>query len=130
LIFADNADGGDGFGWTVAISGPMIVVGAPFEDSAATGFGGEPANDSAESAGAAYVFARADGWWSQQAYVKASNTERTNFTSVNDLFASSVAISGDTIVAGAPFEDSSATVVDGDGSDNGATDSGAAYVFR
>jgi hypothetical protein len=36
--------------------------------------GGNPADDSAPGAGAAYVFTRSGATWSQQAYVKASNT--------------------------------------------------------
>jgi hypothetical protein len=40
-----------------------------------------------------------------------------------------VSISGDTIVVGARLEDSSATGVNGDQSNNGAFDAGAAYVF-
>lgn len=57
----------------------------------------------------------------QQAYVKASNTGS------NDQFASALAISGDTVVVGAPLEDSAGTGVNsGTQSDNSAADSGAA----
>src|SRR4051794_9965999 len=59
----------------------------------------------------------------QQAYLKASNT------GAQDGFGPSTAISGDTIVVAAPFEDSSATGVNGNQSDNTATNSGAAYIF-
>ena len=59
----------------------------------------------------------------QQAYLKASNTDS------NDQFGFSVAVSGDTMVIGAYQEASSATGVNGDQSDNSATNSGAAYVF-
>src|SRR6266581_856385 len=59
----------------------------------------------------------------QQAYVKASNT------GTKDWFGSAVAISGDTMVVAAPFEPSNATGVNGNQSDNSATNSGAAYVF-
>lgn len=58
----------------------------------------------------------------QQAYLKASNT------GTGDEFAR-LAISGDTIVVGATREDSTAIGINGDGSDNSATDVGAAYVF-
>jgi cobalamin biosynthesis Mg chelatase CobN len=61
--------------------------------------------------------------WSQQAYLKASNT------GVGDYFGTSVSISGDTIVMSAENEDSNATGVNGDQSNNNATNSGAAYVF-
>ncbi len=118
-----NTGGGDQFGNSVAISGNTVVVGAFGEDSDAAGVDGSPANNSFASAGAAYVFVRNGTTWSQQAYLKASNPDP------NDLFGYSVAISGDTIVVGAFMEDSSDSGVDGDQSDNGTMDSGAAYVF-
>ncbi len=120
---ASNTDAGDRFGRAVAISGDTIVVGSPDEDSNATGVDGDESNDSAAGAGAAYVFVRSGTNWSQQAYLKASNTEH------GDAFGGSVAIDGDTIVVGASLEDSGATDVDGDESDNGALDAGAAFVF-
>ena len=60
--------------------------------------------------------------WSQQAYLKASNTE------LSDSFGISVAVSGDTVRRWAAFESSSATGINGDQSDNSAS-AGAAYVF-
>jgi hypothetical protein len=93
---ASNTDGGDEFGYSVAISGDTIVVGAYEEDSSATGVNGNQQDNSANGAGAAYVFTRdRQGSWSQQAYLKASNTD------AEDSFGRSVAISGDTIVVGA-----------------------------
>jgi len=59
----------------------------------------------------------------QVAYVKASNTD------ADDYFGSRVAISGDTLVVGAPGEASSATGINGDQTDNSASASGAVYVF-
>lgn len=50
---AGNAGAGDWFGYSVAISGDTVVVGAPYEDSA----GSDPDDNSAIDAGAAYVFA-------------------------------------------------------------------------
>ena len=120
---ASNTGAGDNFGNSVAISGDTVVVGAYKEDSNATGIGGDGSNDSTGDAGAAYVFVRSGTTWSQQAYLKASNT------GAGDLFGNSVAISGDTVVVGAPSEDSNATGIGGDGSNNLATGSGAAYVF-
>jgi hypothetical protein len=113
----------DNFGYSVAVSGDTVVVGAPFEDSIATGVNGDQADYSAEDAGAAYVFVRTLTTWSQQAYLKASNTGAIDF------FGYSVAVSGDTVVVGALFEDSNATGVNGNQADDSATDSGAAYVF-
>ncbi len=120
---ASNTGAGDLFGLSVAVSGDTAVVGAPYEDSNATGVDGSGGNNSAPDSGAAYVFVRLGGTWSQQAYLKASNT------GVNDQFGTSVAVSGDTVVVGAPYEDSSATGVSGNQNDNAGLDSGAAYVF-
>jgi hypothetical protein len=64
------------------------------------------------------------GVWSQQAYVKASNTD------AGDSFGVSVAISGDTLVVGATGEANSATGVGGSQTDNSMANAGAAYVFR
>jgi hypothetical protein len=85
---------------------------------------GNQSDNSASRSGAVYVFTRSGATWSQQAYLKASNTE------ANDYFGNKVAVSGDTVVVGAYREDSSATGVDGNQSDNSDVDSGAAYVFR
>ena len=114
---ASNAEFLDGFGDSVAISGDTLVVGAMSESSSAVG--GE-ADNSESMAGAVYVFTRANGNWTQQAYLKASNAE------ADDLFGASVAISGDTLVAGALGEDGNAT---GGEADNSAAVAGAAYVF-
>jgi len=120
---ASNTGGGDSFGFSLALSGDTLAVGAFLEDSSATGIGGQQQDDSASAAGAAYVFTRSGTSWSQQAYLKASNAQAT------DWFGAAVALSGDTLVVGAPSEESSATGVDGDQANNGAIDSGAAYVF-
>ena len=124
---ASNSGGGefsgDGFGFSVAIGGDTIVVGAVGEESAASEVNGDQSDNSTRDSGAAYVFVRSGIGWSQQAYLKASNSDR------DDFFGTSVAISGDTIVVGATFEDSDVNGVNGDQSDNSALESGAAYVF-
>jgi hypothetical protein len=120
---ASNTDFDDQFGWSVAISGDTVVVGAHREDSDATGVNGSQTNHNAARAGAAYVFVRSGGAWSQQAYLKASNT------GAGDRFGFAVAISGDTVVVGAHNEDSGATGVNGNQAIDGAANSGAAYVF-
>lgn len=127
---ASNSGNGDWFGYSVSMSGDTIVVGSPFESSIATGVNGDQNDDSHPSAGAAFVFVRNGVNWSQQAYVKASNTP--NFDDPfagGDLFGVSVGISGDTLVVGATNEDSNATGVDGNQLNNTGFDSGAAYVF-
>jgi len=127
---ASNADSGDDFGWVVAISGDRIVVGAWLEDSnqtTITNSSSASSDNSAPDSGAAYVFSRTGTQWEQEAYLKAPNADGL------DNFGSSVAISGDTIVVAAKYEDSAQmTITNGTtaGSDNSATDSGAAYVYR
>ena len=121
---ASNSELGDRFGYSVAIAGDTVVIGAPFEHSNATGVNGNQSDNSADQAGAAYVFVRdGAGNWTQQAYLKASNTEAF------DLFGLGVAIAGDTVVIGSPAEDSDANGVNGNQSDNSANNAGAAYVF-
>ena len=100
-----------------------MAVGAYFESSNATGVGGDETDNSVNAAGAAYVFTRSGSTWSQQEYLKPSDT------GVFDLFGFSVAVSGDTVVVGSR-EDSSATGVNGDDTDNSAANAGAAYVFK
>ena len=76
---ASNPSQGAHFGIEVAISadGTTLAVGAIGENSNATGIDGNQLNMSASGAGAVYVFTRSGNAWSQQAYVKASNTVRT-----------------------------------------------------
>ena len=69
------------------------------------------------------MFVRNAGTWSQQAYLKASNT------GAFDHFGESVAVSGDTVVVIPRDEDSNATGVNGDQTNNSANAAGAAYVF-
>ncbi|MBP8000684.1 MAG: hypothetical protein KA314_14110 [Chloroflexi bacterium] len=120
---ASNTAALDGFGRAIAISGDMVVVGATGEDSITTGVNGNQADNSASASGAAYVFVRSGGSWSQQAYLKASNT------GAGDVFGNAVAISGNVVMVGARFEDSSATGVNGNQANNAATDAGAVYLY-
>lgn len=90
---------GDQFGYSVAISGDTVVIGAIGDE------------DNGRSSGAAYVFVRSGGNWSQQEKLTASDAAAV------DIFGNSVAVSEDTIVIGAP------------GDDDGGTSSGSAYVF-
>jgi hypothetical protein len=102
---AFDGGAGDEIGASVAISadGSKIVAGAPHSPT---------------GAGAAYVFARPGGGWSGSAEESAKLT--ASDAAANDLFGSSIAISGNgsTIVGGAP----QAAI----GADAGQ---GAAYVF-
>jgi hypothetical protein len=123
-VKASNTGTGDVFGWSVAVDGDTLAVGAPREASSASGVNGDQSVDSSFAAGAVYVFRRTGGVWAQEAYIKPSNPQ------ADDIFGFSVSLSGDTLAVGAPFEDSNARGVDGDGSNNSASNSGAAYVFR
>ncbi len=118
---------GDQFGQSLDLAGDgnTLVVGAIREDSDTLGIDGNQLSNAAEDSGAAYVFTRTGTAWSQQAYIKASNT------GVGDFFGASVALNsdGNTLVVGARYEDSAATGIDGDQADNTASDSGAAYAF-
>jgi hypothetical protein len=71
---ASNAGIGDLFGYSVAVWRDTVVVGAFGESSNATGVNGDQTNNSAFQSGAAYIFVRNGTNWSQQAYLKASNT--------------------------------------------------------
>jgi len=100
LIASDGAES-DQFGWSVAVSGSTIVVGAVsnrFSDPF--------------SRGAAYVFNRHGRSWDETQKLTASDE------TINNFFGWSVAISGSTIVAGAIFNIA------------GITNQGAAYVFN
>lgn len=121
---ASNTGAGDEFGFRVALDLDMLVVGARYEDSNATGLDGNQANNTAQDSGAVYVFRRNAGVWTQEAYLKASNT------GAGDRFGESVDVSGDLLVVGAPGEYSAATTVNGDQTNNTAPLAGAAYVFR
>jgi hypothetical protein len=63
--------------------------------------------------------------WTEQAFLKASNPD------LQDWFAVNLAVSadGNTVLVGAPMEDSRARGVNGDQQDDSATESGAAYLF-
>ena len=110
---ASNAEENDVFGFAVAIDGDTIAVGAPEERSAATSVNGDESDNSAQGAGAVYVFRRSGGAWSQEAYLKASDAE------AGDRFGWSLALEGDRLVIGAPDE-----------GDLNAPRRGVVYVFE
>lgn len=84
------------FGWSVALDGNVVAVGAPGDNS---------------DAGSVYVFAKPFGNW--QNMNQTAKLTATTSVGVENL-GWSVSISGNTVVAGAPGEDS---------------ERGAAYVF-
>ena len=94
LVAGDGA-AGDHFGRSLSLEGDTAVVGAPQHGGV----------------GAAYVFSRSGGVWSQQQKLTASGAVS------GDDFGDSVSLSGDTLLAGAPYDDTA------------MQDGGAAYAF-
>src|SRR5207249_397401 len=75
-IKASNPGDGANFGSSVALSrdGNTMAVASYYEASNATGINGNQNDRSIPEAGAVYIFTRTGTTWSQQAYIKASNT--------------------------------------------------------
>src|SRR5258705_19859 len=117
---------GNQFGFSIALSGDgsTVAVGAITEDSAAQQINGNQNDDSAQSAGAVYVYARTGNTWAQQAYVKSTSTE------AGDLFGFSAGLSadGNTLAVAAFDEDGSGRTINPP-HDNLSPGSGALYVF-
>jgi len=90
-IVAGNAGPDDLFGTGVAVSrdGTTMAIGAPREDSGATGVNGDEFNNAVSDSGAAYVLTRDATSWTQQAYLKPS------VATAQQAFGSSVALSAD-----------------------------------
>jgi len=126
-IKASNTGSDDLFGYRVSLSGDgtRMAVAANLEDSNATGINGNESNNSRTDSGAVYIFLRTGTVWTQEAYIKASNA------GVNDFFGSSISLSGDgtRLAVGSSEEDSNATGIGGDQTNNTASNSGAVYVF-
>src|SRR5204863_299837 len=120
---ASNPGQLDGFGGAVALAGDTLAVGATGESSSATGVGGNQSNDAANTSGAVYVFVRVAGTWTQQSYLKASNSGR------DYEFGSSLALSGDMLLVGGAGDASAATGINGNQTDGTAPHAGAAYLF-
>ena len=135
-VKASNTHDGDEFGHAVALSadGNTLAVSAVWESSKATGVNGDQNDRSVPQSGAVYVFTRAEGRWTQQAYIKASNTGEAgtaNSFGDGDQFGFSLALSddGNTLAAGAITEDSAAAGINGNQRDNSMNSAGAVYIF-
>ena len=128
---ASNAERGDSLGVAVVISddGKTVIATAQDEDGLSTGINNIPGPDYQDdirpTTGAVYVFVEQDGAWSQQAYIKASNTGS------GDVFGSRLALSGDgnVLAVGAQLEDSGSQGIDGFQDDDSALEAGAVYLF-
>ena len=126
---ASNTEAVDLFGLSLALSGDgnTLAAGALREASAATGIDGDQGDNTAATSGAVYAFQRDNaGNWTQQAYIKASNSES------GDNFGRSLALdeTGETLAVGANQEDSAAAGVGANQNDNSALSSGAVYLFK
>ena len=99
-LSATDAFTADNFGRSVTLSGDTLAIGAPGKA------------DKGADTGAAYIFARSDGSWTQQAKLTASDASST------DSFGWSVTLNGDTMAAGA-FGDAEKGV-----------DAGSVYVYK
>ena len=123
---ASNAGAGDFFGIYLSLSGvgDTLAVGAFFERSA---LASDPADDTLTNAGAAYVFQRNAGAWSQQAYLKAPSPK------AQDRFGVAVNLSGDgnTLAVGMDGDSSNytGTFVVPPAGNTLALNSGAVFVF-
>src|SRR5439155_14547453 len=124
------------YGYVVRLNGNgnTMAVSAYFEASNATGINGNQNDDSIPEAGAVYVFTRSGTTWTQQAYIKASNTGEAgkgDEIGDGDQFGFSLALSddGNTLAAGAIAEDSGASGINGNQADNSLQSAGAVYVF-
>lgn len=115
FIKASNPAKGDWFGVHLSLSGDgnTLAVCSPSEDSAATGINGKQDDESADIAGAVYVFTRNATVWSQHAYVKASDTVKFG------EFGSAVSLA----------RDGRMMAVKGLRTGNSAPGSGAVYIF-
>lgn len=92
-LIADDAAAGDNFGWSVMVSGDTAVIGAQYKDG---------------DTGSAYIFIRTDGVWNQQQELTAEDRV------ADDRFGLAVSVYEDTVLIGAPYDDST---------------KGSAYVF-
>ena len=135
-VKASSPGQSDHFGSSVALSrdGTTMAVAAHWESSAATGINGNQQDNSIPQAGAVYIFTRTGASWTQQAYIKASNTGKAGQGDVpgdGDQFGFSIALSGDgqTLAVGAITEDSAAQQINGNQNDDAAQTAGAVYVF-
>ncbi|MEW8068113.1 MAG: FG-GAP repeat protein, partial [Candidatus Thiodiazotropha endolucinida] len=126
-IKASNTDERDEFGGTIALSddGTILAVTARYERSDAVGIGGDQGNMLTFYKGAAYLFTSRANKWQQTNYIKAPVTENYRY------FGDGLAISGDalTLAVGVPNEDSSATGINGDRTDESVSRAGAVYLY-
>lgn len=99
-LTASDAAAGDMFGFSAAINGDRAIVGARWND------------DAGSNSGSAYVFRFNGTHWIEEAKLTASNA------AAGDDFGTSVSISGEVAIVGAPDNDAA------------GSNAGSAYIFR
>lgn len=131
FVEAVNVDAGDEFGYSVAVDGDTLVVGAPYEDSGNSGISNSSSitsdNNDLSDSGAVYVYARSGSTWTQQAYIKSPESDSSDF------FGERVVIDGDTIAVNATHESSCQNTISsgaGGSTDNECSSTGAVYVYK
>lgn len=99
-IKAPNSQQYDSFGWSVALSGDLLVVGAATESGETKGSSASPPSDvnGAPGSGAVYAFRRSGDTWPLEAYLKPSDN------AAGSRFGSAVAIQGENVAIGAPWQ--------------------------
>lgn len=114
----------DYFGGGLILTPSMLILGANGDSSGATGLQGDVDNTAEAWSGAIFMYSIEKGQFVRNTYIKASKPMSA------DAFGASLAISGDTLVVGAAFEDQSTNMVTARTSEAPLNDSGAVYVFR
>jgi FG-GAP repeat protein len=124
ILGAEHYSENDNFGWSVAIDGNRVVVGADGEGNGNGGVNPVLIDDSHNNSGAAYAFERIGTVWQSFGYLKAPDPE------VKDYYGDDVAIAGHTVIVGVFSDDSPSAGIGGDPVPGGAKDSGAAYTYE
>lgn len=103
-LFASDGENYSRFGWSVAIKGDLIVVGAPFKDTTI-----------GTDSGQIYVFrfdSTTSTWIEEQRLIQSTGAN-------SDKLGTAVAVSGDVVLTGVPYADTKV-----------GANSGAVFVFR
>lgn len=116
------------FGYALSLSsdGYTLAVGSPQESSNTKGINNDESNESMVFDGSIYVYKRVGTTWSQEDYIKASNTKS------RALFGYSVSLSSDgsTMAVGSPGESFNAKGINDEESGASMLNTGAVYVFK
>lgn len=99
-LTAPDAAANDFFAWSVSLTGHRVVLGSFYDDDAGAG------------SGSAYVFKRTGTSWLLEKKLTASDA------AAGDQFGQSVAISGNDVIVGTPYDN------------DGGTHSGSAYIYE